>query len=92
MFQITIQIDDNGQYSVGEEPMNEPNESGITEGGSQDMMTGSTDNTEMQPAKNLDDALNIAKQMLMDHAGQTMNQARNEVASQVWKKPMAGGM
>jgi hypothetical protein len=96
MFEVKIRLDDQGQYSVGvDEPtdnqgmmggqMGSAPAGGAMAGGKMDMMAESPESAEQYtPAKNLDDALAQARQLLTQNAGAGMTQARDEVAGQVW--------
>ena len=97
MIEVCIKLDDQGQYSVGVEPSGEEAADQAMGGqmgaappataGTMDMMAGGAapDSAEQYtPAKNLDDALAQAKQLLMQSAGAEMIQERNDVANQVW--------
>ena len=99
MIEVCIKLDDQGQYSVGVEPATEESTDQAMGGqmgaappataGTMDMMAGgqgaAPESAEQYtPAKNLDDALAQAKQLLMQSAGAEMIQERNDVANQVW--------
>lgn len=96
MFEVCIRLDDQGQYSVGVEP----DESAETEGmvqqqqtskpGMMDMMQAQGGNMEedknMTTAKNLDDALQQARRLLMEKSTNITGGAFDQGLSRVLPK------
>lgn len=70
---VVIQVDEQGNYSVGQEDDSD-----------EGMETMQEDQAEFTPAKNIDDALAQAKQLLMQSAGKEQMAMRDEVAGQVF--------
>jgi hypothetical protein len=87
MLSVTINVDDEGKFSVGVEPQGESEQS---EGGPMDMMKGGQ--PEYTPAKNIDDALAQARQLLMQNMPQAEQIMRNEEAAKVWPGQKQGMM
>jgi hypothetical protein len=89
MLSVTINVDDEGKFSVGVEPQGEA-ETEQGEGGPMDMMKGGQ--PEYAPAKNIDDALAQARQLLMQNMPQAEQIMRNEEAAKVWPGQKQGMM
>ncbi|MFA5921180.1 MAG: hypothetical protein WC856_07795 [Methylococcaceae bacterium] len=95
MFEVCIRLDDQGQYSVGAEP----NESGEMEGMTQQQQTSKPgmmdmmqeggnmeEDKNMTPAKNLDDALQQARRLLMEKSSSVTGGAFDQGLSRVLPK------
>ena len=93
MFEVCIRLDDQGQYSVGAEP----NESGEMEGMAQQQKTSNTgmmeaqggnmeEDKNMTQAKNLDDALQQARRLLMEKTTNITGGAFDQGLSRVLPK------
>lgn len=83
---VCIELDDNGQFSVGIEPENESALNGGAPEGSPQEEQG--DKSFMQPAASLDDALEQARQLLSDGADTAQ---ANDAAFQSGFKAVRGG-
>jgi hypothetical protein len=92
MISVMITVDDEGNYLVGTHGGEMPKTATGGMGGTMmDMMPDKSNpstqmggEADMRPAKNIDDALQQARELLERSSNQGMMQVRDEVAGQVW--------